>query len=112
MQAQATFGTGGGVGPVRIDNSLVDSIPKFLGNADDLTTEFIDRIEALAVTEGWTAQKQVLVSVRCLGGAAVEWHEPFGRTNLDSPAWSAAFRVAFPSTLPLAEWTAKMTARV
>lgn len=63
MQAQAVPVAGGGVGPVRIDNLFVDSIPKFLGNADDLATEFTDRIEALAVTEGWTAQQQVLVAV-------------------------------------------------
>jgi hypothetical protein len=46
------FGGVGGGGPVRIDNSLVESIPTFLGNADELATEFIDRIEALAATEG------------------------------------------------------------
>ena len=105
-------GGGGGVGPVRIDNSLVESIPKFLGIAEELATEFIDRIEALAVTEGWTAQQQVLVAVRRLGGAALEWHARVGRINLDWAAWSAAFTAAFPSTLPLSEWTAKMTARV
>ncbi|XP_045030208.1 uncharacterized protein LOC123472551 [Daphnia magna] len=116
LQAQAVpVAGGGGVGgggPVRIDNSLVESIPKFLGNAEELATEFIDRIEALAVTEGWTAQQQVLVAVRRLGGSAVEWHARVGRINLDWPAWSAAFRAAFPSTLPLSEWTTRMTARV
>lgn len=85
-QAQAVPVAGGGVGPVRIDYSLVDSIPKVLGHADDLATEFIDRIEALAVTEGWTAQQQILVAVRRLGGAAVVWHARVGRNNLD---WSA-----------------------
>ena len=46
------FGSVGGGGLVRIDNSLVESIPKFLGNADELATKFIDQIEALAATEG------------------------------------------------------------
>ena len=91
---------------------MVESIPKFLGIAEELATEFIDRIEALAVTEGWTAQQQVLVAVRRLGGAALEWHARVGRINLDWAAWSAAFTAAFPSTLPLSEWAAKMTARV
>jgi hypothetical protein len=110
--AGAGAGGGGGGGPVRIDNSLVESIPKFLGIAEELATEFIDRIEALAVTERWTAQQQVLVAVRRLGGAALEWHARVGRINLDWAAWSAAFGAAFPSTLPLSEWTAKITARV
>ncbi len=61
LQAQVVAVAGGGIcgggGPVRIDNSLVDSISKCLGNVEDLATEFIDRIEALVVTEGWTAQQ-------------------------------------------------------
>nr|CAH0099096.1 unnamed protein product [Daphnia galeata] len=80
-------GVGGG-GPVRIDNSLVDSIPKFLGITEELATEFIDRIEALAATEGWTAQQQVLVAVRRLGGAALEWHAQVGLGGLVSSVQS------------------------
>ena len=109
---QAQTAAAARVGPVTINNSLVESIPKFLGKEEDLTTEFIDHICALAATEGWNDQQQVLVAVRRLGGAAEEWHARTGRTNLDWATWSAAFRAAFPSTLPLADWTAKMTARV
>jgi hypothetical protein len=49
---------------VKIDNCIIESIPKFTGGPDESPDEFVARVVALATTEGWDDGQRIQVAVR------------------------------------------------
>jgi hypothetical protein len=77
----------------RPSSSVVDSIPKFEGRVDEDVHGFIDHIDRVAISEGWTDAHRLQVGIRRLLKTALLWHVQTGHMHGDWATWSAALIV-------------------
>ncbi|KAK4035888.1 hypothetical protein OUZ56_027967 [Daphnia magna] len=62
---------------------IVDSIPKFEGRVDEDVRGFIDHIDRVAISEGWTDAHRLQVGIRRLVKTALLWHVQTGHMHGD-----------------------------
>ncbi|KAI9552590.1 hypothetical protein GHT06_020455 [Daphnia sinensis] len=88
----------------RASSAVVDSIPKFEGRVDEDVQGFIDHIDRIAVSEGWTDVQRVQVAIRRLLKTALLCHVQTGHTHGDWDTWSTALVTNFSRQLSFADW--------
>jgi hypothetical protein len=96
----------------RPSSSVVDSIPKFEGRVDEDVHGFIDHIDRVAISEGWTDAHRLQVGIRRLLKTALLWHVQTGHMHGDWATWSAALVTNFSRRLSFADWNRLMQDRV
>jgi hypothetical protein len=90
---------------------VVETIPKFHGTSTEYAQGFIDHVNRVGVTEGWTNPQRLQVAVRRLTGTAQQWQIQAGYMQNNWFLWSAAFVDSFSQRLSFTEWNRMVEAR-
>ncbi len=96
----------------RINNAVVDTIPKFEGGAGQMGSDWIRVVNQIGDTEGWTNVQKRQVAIRRLGGVALQWHMQTGNNTPGWANWSQALSTTFANRLSPLEWYRLMDAKV
>ena len=96
----------------RINNAVVDTIPKFEGGAGQMGSDWIRIVNQVGNTEGWTNVQKGQVAIRRLGGVALQWHMQTGNNIPGWANWSQALSTTFANRLSPLEWYRLMDAKV
>jgi hypothetical protein len=97
---------------VRPTASVVETISCFEGKIDDDVRSFVDHVERVATSEGWTADHRLQVAIRRLKGTALQWHLQSGHVHVTWADWSGAIVTDFSRRLSFFEWNRMIEARV
>lgn len=97
---------------VRPTASVVETISYFKGKIDDDVRGFVDHVERVATSEGWTADHRLHVAIRRLKRTALQWHLKSGHVHATWADWSGAIVTGFSRRLLFSEWNRMIETRV
>ena len=87
-------------------------LPEFNGEGMQAANEWVEKIEELGVSYGWSQSEHRQAACTKLVGSAMDWHLAVGKERITWPGWRQSFLVAFGRPLTMDQFVEMARGRV